>query len=182
MASWSNFRYQSASLILLVFLLLLANICTSGSSSDLSKSIQPRADRPQSDDDENLVRDNWDYFRRNGALTTIYLNNPDADVLRDLQSKKPQLFPPGSQLASRFTDFRAVEQNGWNMIDGTAQMAGEMKTYAPFCEALKALSLSDTPRPMGKLERKVYEHTLWYEVNGQMIEVRIQSRTPKCRV
>lgn len=182
MASWSNSRYQSASLVLLVILLLLGKICKSGASSGLNKSIQPRADRLTSDDDENVVRDNWNYFRRIGALTTMYLNKPDADVLRDLQLKKPQLFPSGSQLASQFTDFRAVEQNGWNMIDGTAQMAGEMKTYAPFCEALKALSLSHTPRPMGKLERKVYDHSMWYEVNGQMIEVRIQSHTPKCRV
>lgn len=173
----------------------MEGVRNSNASSPLNNSLQPRADRSppgggsQSPSDvsmggsdagnsgEDYIQNNWEWLCERGALFTVYFNKPDADVLRDLQSKDPQRWPRGSQLASRFTDVRELQRNGWNPEDGTDEMRAEMDIYVPFCDALRAMLLSYTPRPLGKLERYVYHHNLWYEVDGEHVQVRVLSQS-----
>jgi hypothetical protein len=77
----------------------------------------------------------------------------------------------GDQLASRFADFQSFRDSGWHMRDQTSDLLNGFNTFAAFQTALKSLKISDKPRPQGKLEATIYEHTLQWMDGSESREV-----------
>lgn len=96
-------------------------------------------DYESSSDDAERGPMEWDEYARKGALAAEYLKASDANVVADLVQKGK--LPPGSGLASRFTDVRDLAANGWAVRDVTQRLRDGFEQYVPFRDALKDLGL-----------------------------------------
>lgn len=198
---------------LIAFLLLFGSIYVLGAPKNpessltpsrgdlvLSETIKPRAlpfpprekpedsedsEEPESEESEEPEdpKKPIDYAAvcRKGALANAYLQSDDETVLSDLLHKGR--LPPGSQLASRFTDYAQLSSNGWDGNDDTERLDSlDLCEYIPFLDALQALGISTKPRTDGMLELWGYEHNLpWTRHDGKRVEVRTHRLNQKAQ-
>lgn len=122
-------------------------------------------------EDESVGEESVDYhdYVDEGIEIARWLKSSDDEVTAALVSRGD--LHQGDQLASRFADFQSFRDSGWNMRDQTPDLLNNFNTFAAFRTALKSLKISDKPRPQGKLEATIYEHTLQWMDGSESREV-----------
>lgn len=109
-------------------------------------------------------------YIQEGAVVASYMRASDEEVTADLVRNNK--LRPGGRIASQFTDVSALRTSGWNAMDSLEAIQGEFfDIYVPFPDALHSLGISDEPRPQGKNDHLVFEHTLRWQHNNQPMEV-----------